>query len=282
MTRVWIITGCSSGLGKDICLSALARGNRVIATCRGDPKTRLIDLIAKGADVLSLDVTAPLEELSEFMNKAISIHGHVDILCNNAGFVQYGAIEETSPEETLKQYQTSVFGPLNLTRAALPHMRERKAGTIAMIGSVIADVPVPGAAIYNSSKAALASLTATLAAEVAPFGITATCIEPGEFRTDIFAEPTTAAQRITEYDGVLAPTREKVTPNFKQPGDPHKAAERIVDLLTGHGLAKGRKVPSRILLGDDTILWRTLRAKDLDRDVQEWRDWSVGTNFDSE
>ena len=93
---------------------------------------------------------------------------------------------------------------------------------------------------------------------------------------------TLAAKRIADYDDVLVPIRETLSPNFKPPGDPHKAAERIVDLLTGEGLAKGRKIPSRIVIGDDAFLWRSSRPKDIEQDVQEWKDWSVGTNLDGE
>jgi len=279
MVRVWVVTGCSTGLGKDICLSALARGDKVIATCRGNAQDRLADLIAQGADALSLDIVVPLPELQAFAQKAIAIHGQVDILCNNAGYVQQGAFEETSPEETLKQYQTALFGPLNLTRAFLSHMRERKTGVIAMIGSRGAEMALPGCGVYTSAKAALTGLTQTLAAEVQPFGIKATCIEPGDFRTEVFSTPINSETHIPAYESVLAPTFAKLNPEFKQPGDPKKGAERIVDLLTGSGYARGRILPFRIALGDDAYEtgWKTAQNKE--KLTKEWKEWSTGTDF---
>ncbi|KAF8574988.1 retinol dehydrogenase 8 [Ramaria rubella] len=265
MARVWLITGCATGLGKEICLSALARGDKVIATCRGDPQTRLAGLIAKGADTLSLDVTAPMEEIHAFAKTATAIHGRVDIICNNAGYVQPGALEEFSPEETLKQFETLVFGPLNIARAFLPQMRERKAAC----------------GPYLASKSALSALTRTLAAEVSPFNIQATCIEIGEFRTDVFFEIAWAAVRIPAYDKISAPTRQLLGPHYKQRGDPHKGAERIVDLLTGTGLAKGKKLPACIMLGDDAYtVWKPARAASQEEE-KEWREWSSGTDLDN-
>jgi len=205
MTNVWVVTGSSTGLGKSICLSALNRGHKVIATCRGDAQARLSDLVAKGAYALSLDVTAAPEELEEFARKAIQVYGHVDVLCNNAGYVQFGAFEELRPEEIMKQYSTLVFGPLNLSRVFLSHMRERRTGCIGNIGSRGSQMNIPGVGAYTSAKAALAALSQTLAAEVKSFGIRVVCIEPGDFRTDVFTQPIMAHRALKEYTHVTAP-----------------------------------------------------------------------------
>jgi len=279
MSRVWVITGCTSGFGKEICISALARGDKVIATCRGNAQERLKDLIGKGADALSLDVAASPHEIQAFAEKAIAIHGHVDILCNNAGYVQKGALEEASAEETLKQYQTSVFGPLYITQAFLPHMRERKTGKIAMIGSRGAEMTVPGCGVYTSSKAALATLTQTLAAELEPFNIQATCIEPSSYRTEVFTVHIMPAKHIPAYEPVLAPTYGFLGPNFRQPNDPHKGAERIVDLLTGTGHAKGKKLPFRVALSDEAYETGLETMEIRGTSAKEWKEWSMGTHF---
>jgi len=280
MVQVWVITGCSSGLGKEICISALARGDKVIATCRGNAQERLTDLTCKGANVLSLDVSASPHEIQAFAQKAISIHGHVDILCNNAGYVQKGAVEEVSPEEIMKQFQSSVFGPHNIARAFLPHMRERRSGKIVMIGSKGAEMSVPGCGVYTSSKAALGALTVTLAAEVAPFNIQATCIEPSGYRTKVFTIPVLPAEPISVYEPVLAPTYAFLSPNFKQPSDPRKGAERIVDLLNGTGHAKGRTLPTRPGLGEEA--WETGLKTTANRHKteQEWKEWTLGTEYE--
>jgi len=253
----------------------------VIATCRGNPQERLADLIARGANVLSLDVTAPPHEIKAFVQKAIAIHGQVDVVCNNAGYVQQGAFEETSSQETLKQYQTSVFGPLDITRAFLPHMRERQSGVIAMIGSKGAEMTLPGCGIYTSAKAALAALTQTLAAEVKPFNIQATCIEPAGFRTEVFTTPVLPESPIPAYQPVLAPACAPISPEafMKHPGDPRKGADRIVDLITGAGLAKGKEMPFRVALSDEAYQTGLRTAESTGKIVKEWKKWSTGTDF---
>ncbi|KAF8501242.1 putative short-chain oxidoreductase [Hysterangium stoloniferum] len=278
MTIVWVITGCSSGFGKDVCLSALQRGHKVIATCRGNAEERLADLVAQGARALSLDVTASKEDIETFAHEAIEAYGHVDIICNNAGYVQFGTFEELSPEEVLKQYQTLVFGPLNITRAFLPHLRERKTGVVAMIGSQGAHLTFPGIGSYTSAKAALLSLSRTLAAEVQPFGIEVTCIEPGSFHTDLlitFSQvPVVPLNKIPDYEETLA----SFTPP-EQPGDPKKGAERIVDLLTHSGYASGKPMPFGIALGDDAYNSISNAVDTRKVLLQEWKDWSLGTGF---
>ncbi|KAG8895573.1 hypothetical protein FRB99_000457, partial [Tulasnella sp. 403] len=126
---VWLITGTSSGVGRDLTLEALKRGDKVIATARNTSK---IDpaLRANGAELLQLDVTDSLDNLKIVAGRAIGIYGRVDVVVNNAGYVLVGAIEENTPEETFAQFNTNVFGALNVTRAFLPHMRKRKSGTI--------------------------------------------------------------------------------------------------------------------------------------------------------
>ncbi|KAK7459579.1 hypothetical protein VKT23_009561 [Stygiomarasmius scandens] len=134
---VWLITGTSTGIGRDLTLLALKRGDKVIATARGRSLSKLEELKAQGADTLELDVGWPLERLQQLAKDAVAIHGRVDVLVNNAGYFLVGALEENSAEETLQQFNTNVFGALNVTRAFLPHMRERKYGTIVWAGSIV-------------------------------------------------------------------------------------------------------------------------------------------------
>ncbi|KAI0293624.1 hypothetical protein B0F90DRAFT_1393384 [Multifurca ochricompacta] len=133
---VWLITGTSSGVGRDLTLAALQRGDKVIATARARSIGQLDQLREKGADVLELDVTSPIDKLHEIAKQAVAIHGRVDVLVNNAGYVLVGAIEENTPQETYDQFNTNVFGGLNVARAFLPYMRQRKSGSVVWIGSL--------------------------------------------------------------------------------------------------------------------------------------------------
>src|SRR3989338_4150871 len=148
--RVWLIIGTSTGFGREFVKSALARGEKVIATARNLDKIK--DLKELGAKTLQLDVTADQSTLNSFAEQAINVYGHVDILINNAAYVLNGTIEETTAEQTEKLFQTNVFGVLNTTRALLPHFRSRKSGIIVNISSIggIQSIKVGG--LYCATK----------------------------------------------------------------------------------------------------------------------------------
>ncbi|KAE9086101.1 hypothetical protein PF010_g20215 [Phytophthora fragariae] len=179
--KVWLVTACSSGFGKEIVLAALARGDRVIATARDASK--LQDLVHQGARALALDVTASDAELKKVIARALSFYGTIDILVNNAAFLLGGAIEECTDEEAYQQFNTNVFGTLHMLRAVLPHMREKRSGVVANIGSAGGWFGIKTMGVYGSTKFALAGLTLALRAELEMFGIDVTIIEPGSFRT---------------------------------------------------------------------------------------------------
>ncbi|TFY80625.1 hypothetical protein EWM64_g3385 [Hericium alpestre] len=167
---VWLITGTSSGLGHLLTLEALKRGDKVIATSRARSIHKLDNLKHQGADVLELEVTAPLEELHEVAKQAIAIYGRVDVLVNNAGYYCPGALEETT---------TNVFGGLNIIRAFLPYMRARKTGTVVWLGSIAGWISLANAGLYNASKAATRSLSMVLDAELVPIGLRSMVFEFG-------------------------------------------------------------------------------------------------------
>ncbi|KAF5340171.1 hypothetical protein D9758_014998 [Tetrapyrgos nigripes] len=188
---VWVITGTSSGLGHDLTLAALARGDKVIATARARSIGTLDDLNAKGADTLELDVTAPLDTLKEVAKKAVEIHGRVDVVVNSAGYILAGALEENTrrlpsfgaiihfisiPTRRYRNvyYSTNVFGALNVTRAFLPYMRQRKTGTIVWMGSLTGWISGPAAGLYCTTKYALRGISGTLHEEISPLGLRST------------------------------------------------------------------------------------------------------------
>ena len=177
------------------------------------------------------------------------------MLVNNAGYIEMGTIEETTPEKTFQQFNTNVFGLLNVTRAILPYMRERRSGTIVNIGSIGGWQGIAGSGLYSASKFAVASLSEALKYEVEPFGIEVHCIEPGYFATSLLTASNLSLNlgaSIADY----APLNKMREDTFKatsgnQPGDPVKGVRRMLEAVTHTGYAEGKEVPVRVVLGKD-------------------------------
>ncbi|KAF8996335.1 short chain dehydrogenase [Cyathus striatus] len=279
---VWLITGTSSGLGRELTLAALKRGDKVIATGRGRSLSKLDDLKAQGADILELDVTSSLDTLHDTAKKAASLHGKIDVLVNNAGYILVGAIEENTPDETLAQFNTNVFGALNVTRAVLPYMREKKTGTVVFMGSIGGWRSVPYAGLYAATKWALRGVSETLHDEISPLGLRSVCVDFGYFRTSFLEsdQRAPAVSRISDYQ----PIHDRVEKAFeafnnKQPGDPKKGVEVIADIVRGEGLAKDKPFPRSIALGTDCYnTVKTVSEAALSK-AEEWKEVSKSTDF---
>ena len=224
--KVWLITGASSGFGRAIAEAALDRGDRVVATAR-DPD-QLSDLAtADRVHVIPLDVTDP-EQRRGAVDGAIGAFGRIDVLVNNAGQTQVGAVEETTDAELRSLFELHFFAPVALTRAVLPHMRAQGGGAIVQMSSVGGQITAPGFGAYCATKFALEGITQALHDEVAPFGIRTLIVEPGAFRTGLF-RPDAAyqSQPMPEYAQTVGPTRDYISGGHGlQPGDPAKAARR--------------------------------------------------------
>src|SRR5436190_7633880 len=245
-TRVWLITGASSGFGLAIAQAALGRGDTVVATSRG------VDAIPreKGERIalLPLDVT-DADQRKAAVEAAIERFGRIDVLVNNAGRTQVGAVEETTDEELRDLFELHFFAPAALTRAVLAQMRKQGGGAIVQMSSVGGQVTAAGFGAYSATKFALEGLSETLQAEVAPFGIRTLIVEPGAFRTGLF-RPGAAYEsaEMEEYADTVGPTRAYVRDNhLKQPGDPALAAEAILAALDAEN------PPLRLVLGADAI-----------------------------
>jgi NAD(P)-dependent dehydrogenase (short-subunit alcohol dehydrogenase family) len=279
--KTWLITGCSSGFGREITLAALARGDIVVATARNASK--LSDLAAAGAKTLSLDVTASDAEIEKTIADTIALVGHIDILMNNAGAVIEGAIEESADIEVKQNFNVNVFGTLAVTRAVLPYMRARKSGVIAGMGSVGGWYGGAGCGIYCSTKWALVGLFESLKDEVKHLGIEVTLIEPGYFRTDLLAagNKITVKKTIDDYLPVMQPVKEAFQQyNQQQPGDPVKGSKLIVEALTQSGRCEGRVLPIRLGMGSDYVkdVKRILQREK--EELEAWEELSLSTDFD--
>ncbi|HTE61270.1 MAG TPA: SDR family oxidoreductase, partial [Solirubrobacteraceae bacterium] len=182
-SRVWLITGSSSGFGREIALAALEGGDRVVATARRPDA--LADLVAAAPDrvqAVALDV-ARADQIETAVAGALAAFGRIDVLVNNAGYGSVGAVEEIDMDDLRGLMETMFFGPVALTKAVLPHMRARRSGAIVQTGSMGGQLSPPGFGAYCSAKFAFEAMSESLAAEVEPYGIRVLIPEPGAFRT---------------------------------------------------------------------------------------------------
>ena len=274
--RVWFITGASSGFGRSIADAVLARGDRVFVTARRiDALADLAD--NDGAHVFSLDVT-DADRREEAVADALERFGRIDVLVNNAGRTQVGAVEETTEEELRSLFDLHFFAPAALTRAVLPHMRRQGGGAIVQMSSVGGQVTAPGFSAYCATKFALEGLTETLRDEVAQFGIHTLIVEPGEFRTGLFrSDAAYQSAEMGEYEDVVGPTREYLrTRHGAQPGDPAKAAEAIITALDAD------EPPLRLVLGADAIGNIEARLGRVRDELEAWRELGESTALEAE
>jgi NAD(P)-dependent dehydrogenase (short-subunit alcohol dehydrogenase family) len=266
--RIWFITGASSGFGRALAEAALARGDGVVAAARNTDA--LADLEPhERVFAVQLDVTDAAQR-DAAVTKALEEFGRIDVLVNNAGRTQVGAVEETTDEELRALFDLHFFAPAALTRAVLPHMRRQGSGAIVQMSSVGGQVTAPGFGAYCATKFALEGLTQTLRDEVAGFGISTLIVEPGAFRTGLF-RPDAAYESATlpEYEETVGPTRAYVRDgHLTQPGDPVKAAQAIITALDAD------EPPLRLVLGADAIGNIERRWQSLSEELDAWR--SVG------
>ncbi|KAK0263935.1 hypothetical protein LTS09_002286 [Friedmanniomyces endolithicus] len=183
---VWLITGCSSGFGEQFVHSILARGDKVIATARNLDK--LLRLVDAGVQVLQLDITNGQTSINATVGKALALHGRIDVLVNNAAFIQVGTLEDLEYADWLAQFDTNVFGTIKATRALLPHFRERRAGVNVFIGPLSGWIGHDFCGPYAGSKFALEGIVEALRLETEPLGIRTLLVEPGRFRTRLLSD----------------------------------------------------------------------------------------------
>ncbi len=272
---VWFITGCSTGFGRALAERVLARGWRVVATARDAAR---VAHLADGADdrvlALALDVTDPAQ-VAAAVTTAEARFGQIDVLVNNAGYGYQASIEEGEDDEIRAQFEANVFGLFALTRAVLPGMRARGSGHVINITSVAGLVGFPGSGYYAASKHAVEGFTDALAAEGAPIGIHATCVEPGPFRTDWAGRSLRQTPvRIDAY-AETAGVRLDSTRGYSgtQPGDPVRAAEAMI------ALAEEDTPPRHMVLGAFGMDAVTDRLRARLAEIEGRRAASVATDF---
>lgn len=276
MSKVYFITGTSSGFGRALAEVALERGERVVLAAR---KTSDVELLAAqyrdNSLVVKLDVTNA-DDRRAAIKAALEKFGRIDVLANIAGVGSLGALEEFSSDQIRQQFEVNCFGVLEMTREILPVMREQKSGHILNLTSIGGLAAVGAFALYCATKFAVEGFSEALRDEVKPLGIKITVVEPGAFRTEFAgASNVRPAQKIDDYKPVIEPIQNYLYGNDgKQPGDPKKAAEAMIQAV------ESSDPPLRLMLGADAYeLWEKKRAEEK-TEFSKWREIGEATAFD--
>jgi NAD(P)-dependent dehydrogenase (short-subunit alcohol dehydrogenase family) len=274
VSKVWLITGSSRGLGRAFTKAVLEAGDRVVATAR--KPEQLADLEATyGGNILAfaLDVTNEAQAKEAF-EAAISSFGSLDVLVNNAGFGNVSPVEDTSLADFRSQIETNLLGVVIVTKAVLPYFRERKAGHIVQVTSIAGRIGPAGRAPYAAAKFGVEGFSESLSREVRPLGVKVTIVEPGGFRTDFAGTSTKLSEGRVEYDSTVgASVRFQRDYHGKQPGDPARAAAVLLHLVSLP------EPPLRLLLGRDCYALAEKSALEKLESDRMWKDLSTSTDF---
>lgn len=274
MSKVWFITGVSTGLGRALAEAVLQAGDRVVGTLRKEEERSAFAALSPGRSFgVLLDVTdaAAIEPTVARIEREV---GPIDVLVNNAGYGLEGAVEEISMAQARHQFDVNFFGALEVTKAVLPAMRQRCSGHIINITSIGGLLSFPGVGIYNATKFALEGLTDALAQEVAHLGIHATAIEPGPFRTDWAGRSMVHATPIDDYLPSAGAFRESLAQrDGRQAGDPARAATAII------GVVNTENPPRRLVLGlaGFKLVGENLGARQAE--LARWADVSLSADY---
>ena len=273
--RTWLVTGCSTGLGRALARRVLERGGRCVVTARN--AAQVADIANAHADTalaLSLDVRDG-KQRKEAIARAVERFGPIDVLVNNAGHGYSGAVEEGDEAEVRAMFDTNFFGLAAMVREVLPGMRGRKSGHIVNVSSIGGLVGNLGSGYYNASKFAVEGLSQALALETAPLGIRVTLVEPGPFRTDFQGRSMQVVKRrIGAYaDTVGARRIQQDKDRGREPGDPVRAADAIIDVV------EGPNPPLHLVLGAAALGRARQKLGGLLQSIDEWEKVSLATDF---
>ncbi|KRB56376.1 oxidoreductase [Flavobacterium sp. Root186] len=275
--KVWFITGASKGLGLELAKKLLAEGFKVAATSRSEEA--LVKVLGNPSEnFLPLEMDLVDEKsVKDAIELAVSHFKTIDVLVNNAGYGLLGTLEELTDAESRKNYEVNVFGLLNVIRNTMPYMRAARSGHIFNISSVGGYYgEFPGWGIYCSTKFAVAGLTESLSAEIKPFGIHATIVYPGYFRTDFLKDSSLLLPQnpIAEYKNVReSESAHKDDINGNQPGDPVKLAEALIKA------SQDQNPPLHLFLGEDAYNMANQKIASVQGELEQWKSVSVSTGF---
>jgi NAD(P)-dependent dehydrogenase (short-subunit alcohol dehydrogenase family) len=273
--KVWFITGCSTGFGRELAKHLLENDYRVVVTARNVEKVQdLVEINRENALAVALDVNDKAQ-VAEAVAKAEDHFGAIDVLVNNAGFGYFGAIEESDEAEVRAMFETNFWGLAEMTRAVLPKMREAKSGVIVNVSSIGGLVGFPGVGYYNATKFAVVGFSEALQKEVAPLGIKVITVEPSGFRTDWAGRSANdATNKIADYAETAGANQAAIRGySGNQPGDPVRAAKAIVQAV------ESENPPLNLLLGRAALKNARLKLESLKQDFDAWAEVTEGADF---
>jgi NAD(P)-dependent dehydrogenase (short-subunit alcohol dehydrogenase family) len=273
----WLITGCSTGLGRALAEAVIGAGHNAVVTARDITRVAgLADTVPDRVLAVALDVTKP-EQVDSAVRAAQERFGGVDVLVNNAGYGYRAAVEEGGDADVRALFETHFFGTVAMIKAVLPGMRARRAGAIVNISSIGVQLTPVGSGYYSAAKAAIEGVSGALRGELAPLGISVTVIEPGAFRTDFAGRSLMQSTTVIEDYADTAGKRRKEndTMDGTQAGDPAKAGAAIIAAV------ESSDPPAFLLLGPDALAAYRYIADGRANEIAKWEKLTTDTNFDS-
>ena len=275
MKKVWFITGCSTGFGRELVKVVAQKGDIAVGTVRKSDQIADLEALAPGqVKGVLLDVTKP-DTIAASIAQVLQGYGKIDVLVNNAGYGSLGSIEETAEDEMYRQFEVNVYGAIRLIKAVLPSMRLQKKGHILNITSIAGLAGFPGVGIYNGSKFALEGIGEALAQEVGPLGIHVTNIEPGPYRTDWAGRSANyTPTQIEDYRETVAKNLNSISGvSGQQPGDPKKAAEAMYTVTTLEN------PPVHLPLGRPAYMRARIKMKEFLKELDTFEHIGLPTEF---
>ena len=273
--KTWLITGCSSGLGRSLAQTVLEAGYNAVVTARNPEKLEdLVSAFPQTAVATALDVTNA-DQVAAAVKLAEQRFGAVDVLVNNAGHGYRGAIEEGDDKEVADLFAANFFGAVSLIKAVLPGMRARRRGAILNVSSIAGRLALPGSGYYSATKFAIEGMSDALRKEVGPLGIRVVVVDSGAFRTDFSGRSLEQAKaNIADYADTAGPRRkENDKTDGTQPGDPARAARVLIKAV------EGETAPFRLLLGSDAVRIVKAELEAQRQEIEDWKELSVTTDF---
>jgi NAD(P)-dependent dehydrogenase (short-subunit alcohol dehydrogenase family) len=275
MNKVWLITGCSTGFGRELAKLVLKSGYKAgIASRNTDDVKDIVEAYPDTAIALKLDVTKE-EEIKASVAQVLQKFGQIDVLVNNAGIGYFGAIEESEETEVRRMFEINFFGLANMTKEVLPLMRTRRSGNIVNIASVGGFVAFPAVGFYNATKFAVMGYSEALAKETAHLGIKITIIAPSGFRTDWAGRSANNSPVVIEDYAATAGANKNNIRGYSgnQPGDPVRAAEAIVKAV------EAENPPLHLFLGAAALKGARNKLDEMKKDIDAWEQTTVGADF---
>lgn len=275
MSKVWFITGCSTGFGRELAKLVLETGHSaVVASRKIEDVADIVSGYSDTAIAVKLDVTKP-DEVKSSVEEALAKFGQIDVLVNNAGIGYFGAIEESEEDEVRRMFEINFWGLAEMTRAVLPGMRAKRSGHIVNIASIGGLVGFPAVGYYNATKFAVDGFSDALSKETAPLGIKVTVVCPSGFRTDWAGRSANNSKIVIDDYRATAETNKNFIRGYsgKQPGDPVRAAKAIVAAV------ESANPPLHLLLGVAALKGARNKLEILKKDFDTWEQTTIGADF---